>query len=96
MARGQNEKQIILNKILSTFEGSFIYDGVIRIPVDDVQIKVALTCAKDNVTPGGDMLAPGETLAIQKDEEPVFEQKLVEPSADELNAVGDLMSKLGL
>lgn len=96
MARGTTEKQEVISKIMSTFDGAFVYDGVIRIPVGDVQIKVALTCAKDNVTPGGDIATPGEAPAIKEGAEPVFEQKLVEPSEDELNEVSNLMSKLNL
>ena len=59
MARGQEEKLIIINKIKEVFPEAFEYDKTIRIPIGDVQIKVALTAAKDNVEPGGDAAVPG-------------------------------------
>ena len=53
MARGSIAKQNITDEILNYFPGSFIHDKVIRIPVMEngaiVEIKVALTCAKDVV-----------------------------------------------
>lgn len=62
MAKGTEEKQSVINKILETFEGSFIYNGgkEIRIPLNDVQIKCTLTCAKDNVSPDAETAIPGE------------------------------------
>ena len=59
MAKGQVAKQEITQKLLSTFEGSFLYNGnkEIRIPIiengETVEIKVTLTCAKENV--GGNL-----------------------------------------
>lgn len=52
--RGQDSKKIIFDKILSTFEGSFMYNNnkELRIPMlengERVEIKVTLTAAKDN------------------------------------------------
>ena len=66
MAKGQQSKTEILNKMMRTFDGAFLYnDGKeLRIPMiedgQEVQIKVALTCAKDNVVPGQDNALPGE------------------------------------
>ena len=101
MARGQEEKLIVINKIKEVFPEAFEYDKVIRIPIGDVQIKVALTAAKDNVEPGGDMVVPGvkiKKVAIANGTEPVFEEAsaIVEPSAEELNTVSNLMESLGL
>ena len=101
MAKGAEEKQIVINKIKEVFPEAFEYDKVIRIPIGDVQIKVALTCAKDNVEPGGDAAVPGvkaTKVAIAEGAEPVFEDvsATVEPSAEELNAVSNLMESLGL
>jgi hypothetical protein len=63
MAKGAEAKQIITQKILETFEGSFPYDKEIRIPIQEngetVQIKVTLTCAKVNVENGADSAVPG-------------------------------------
>ena len=101
MARGQEEKLIVINKIKEVFPEAFEYDKVIRIPIGDVQIKVALTCAKDNVEPGGDTAVPGvkaTKVTIAEGAEPVFEDvsKAIEPSQSELDAVSNLMSQLGL
>ena len=102
MARGQEEKLIVINKIKEIFPEAFEYDKTIRIPIGDVQIKVALTAAKDNVEPGGDAAVPGtkatKVVAIANGAEPVFEEAsaIVEPSAEELNTVSNLMESLGL
>ena len=100
-SRGAEEKQIVIDKIKEVFPEAFEYDKVIRIPIGDVQIKIALTCAKDNVEPGGDTAVPGvkaTKATIVKGAEPVFEDvsAVVEPSAEELNAVSSLMTSLGL
>ena len=101
MARGQEEKLIVINKIKEVFPEAFEYDKTIRIPIGDVQIKVALTAAKDNVEPGGDVAVPGvkaTKVTIAEGAEPVFEDvsKAIEPSQSELDAVNNLMSQLGL
>ena len=105
MARGQEEKLIVINKIKEVFPEAFEYDKTIRIPVGDVQIKVALTAAKDNVEPGGDVAVPGvkaTKFTIVEGAEPVFKDvsgyvsTVIEPSAEELNAVSNLMESLGL
>ena len=101
MVRGQEEKLIVINKIKEVFPEAFEYDKAIRIPIGDVQIKVALTAAKDNVEPGGDVAVPGvkaTKATIAEGAEPVFEDvsKTIEPSQSELDAVNNLMSQLGL
>ena len=101
MARGQEEKLIVINKIKEVFPEAFEYDKTIRIPIGDVQIKVASTAAKDNVEPGGDTAVPGvkaTKVTIAEGAEPVFEDvsKIIEPSQSELDAVNNLMSQLGL
>ena len=101
MARGQEEKLIVINKIKEVFPEAFEYDKTIRIPIGDIQIKVALTAAKDNVEPGGDVAVPGvkaTKVTIADGAEPVFEDvsTTIEPSQSELDAVSNLMSQLGL
>ena len=95
-ARGTEEKQIVIDKIKEVFPDAFEYDKVIRIPVGDVQIKVALTCAKDNVEPGGDNILPGTKVTIKEGEEPVFEKVKIEVSDEEKKNLADLMSALNL
>ena len=100
-SRGAEEKQIVIDKIKEVFPEAFEYDKVIRIPIGDVQIKVSLTAAKDNVEPGGDTAVPGvkaTKVTIAEGAEPIFEDvsKTIEPSQSELDAVSNLMSQLGL
>ena len=100
-SRGAEEKQIVIDKIKEVFPEAFEYDKAIRIPIGDIQIKVALTAAKDNVEPGGDVAVPGvkaTKVTIAEGAEPVFEDvsKTIEPSQSELDAVNNLMSQLGL
>ena len=101
MAKGAEEKQMIIDKIKEVFPEAFEYDKVIRIPIGDVQIKVTLTCAKDNVEPSGDIAVPGvkaTKVTITEGAEPVFEDvsATIKPSEEELNAVSNLMTQLGL
>ena len=100
-SRGAEEKQIVIDKIKEVFPEAFEYDKTIRIPIGDVQIKVTLTAAKDNVEPGGDAAVPGvkaTKVTIVDGAEPVFKDvsAAIEPSAEELNAVSNLMTSLGL
>lgn len=103
MARGQILKQDITKKILETFEGSFLYnDGKeIRIPGteegEELQIKVALTCAKENVNQGDDNKLPGETK-IESTVQTKIEQTEThtEPTEAEKQNVSDLLKALGL
>ena len=98
MARGADEKLSVQNQILGLFPNAFVYGKEIRVPVGDVQIKIALTCAKDNVEPGGDVALPGAKPIIIEGDEPTFGEakEVVEPSEDELAAVNKLMSALEL
>ena len=101
MARGAESKAIITKNILEKFEGSFLYnDGKeIRIPIqengEEIQIKVTLTAAKENVYLGQDNATPGATPINFEDNKPV-EQKIVEPTQEEKNNVKKLMETFGL
>ena len=97
-AKGAVSKEKIIAKILETFPGAFQYDKELRIPMmedgTEVQIKVALTCAKVNVERGGDTALPGDTVStVAPTPTP---SALVEPTAEEKERVSDLLSKLGL
>ena len=100
-SKGAEEKQMVIDKIKEVFPEAFEYDKAIRIPIGNVQIKVVLTCAKDNVKPSGDIAVSGvkaTKVTITEGAEPIFEDvsAVVEPSAEELNAVSNLMTQLGL
>lgn len=77
MARGAEEKLQIQNQILETFNDAFVYGKEIRIPVGDVQIKVVLTCAKDNVAAGADEMIPGAEVVVTE----TASEEHIEPSA---------------
>ena len=70
-ARGSIAKQEITQKILETFEGSFLYNGgkEIRIPIQEngelIQIKIALTAAKENVESGSDSAVPAKSDIVE-------------------------------
>ena len=92
MAKGSSSKQIITKKILEVFDGAFINDKEIRIPMEEggetVQIKVALTCAKVNVECGG-----ASSVASS---EPATPAQKVEVTEEEKQNVQKLMEGLGL
>ena len=77
MARGAEEKLQIQNQILETFNGAFVYGKEIRVPVGDVQIKIVLTCAKDNVAAGADEMIPGSEVVVTE----MASEEHIEPSA---------------
>ena len=105
MARGSEAKKIVIDKLLETFENSFLYnDGKeVRIPIEEngeeIQIKVALTAAKENVLPGGDNILPGEEtgkIEFSKENKERIEQPTAKPTKEELQNVNDLLKALGL
>ena len=99
--KGTIAKIEITNKILATFEGSFLYnDGKeIRIPMvedgNEVQIKVALTCAKENVTQGADVALPGSTETVVAATTSIPTTP-VETTQEEKDNIKKMMAALGL
>lgn len=95
-AKGTTEKDLITQQILSIFEGSFICNKEIRVPINDVQIKISLTCAKENVTIDGPA-TPAAVLSDAGFPSPVTPAKeLNAPTQEELDNVKTLMERLGL
>lgn len=101
MARGQESKSIIANKILQNFEGSFLYNGgkEIRIPIYEngelIQIKVTLTAAKENVEIGSDSALP-TAKAVQPTQPAVVDLPWEErvPTEQEKQSVVNVLNKL--
>lgn len=99
--KGTILKKEITDKILATFEGSFLYnDGKeIRIPGledgQELQVKVALTCAKTNVFPNGENALPGEDATTEV-LIPNATQAAVEITQEEKNNIKKMMEVLGL
>ena len=102
MAKGQQLKKEIQNKILETFPGSFLYnDGKeIRIcGIEDgqsLQVKCVLTCAKENVEIGADNAMPGDFPAPKMTAPTPVTTAPVQPSTEEKQKVADLLKRLGL
>ena len=97
MAKGQESKNIITQKILDTFEGAFQYDKEIRIPIMEngelVQIKVTLTAAKTNVEQGGENAVPG---AMKIESPTMITFGTVEATEEEKENVKNLLKSLNL
>ena len=102
MAKGAESKTKIQKQILEAFPGSFLYnDGKeIRIPMieggEQVQIKIALTCAKENVEIGADNAMPGDFPAPKMTAPTPVNTAPVQPSVEEKQKVADLLKSLGL
>lgn len=96
MAKGASSKEIVIKKILETFEGAFLADKELRIPLvednEPIQIKVALTCAKTNIDNPNESTS---SLTIPQPEQPK-KSMATEPSAEEKQNVSDLLARLGL
>lgn len=101
MARGAEAKAKIQKQILEAFPGSFLYnDGKeIRIPTPEgaeiVQIKVTLTCAKENVESGADNATPGDFPAPFKEVTPERVEPVAQTEQEKEN-VAAMLRKLGL
>lgn len=95
MARGAIAKENITKQILNTFEGSFINEKEIRIPYvengEEVEIKVTLTCAKDNVR--GSASAVNEPVSAWTTTEPAAPLQVTE---EEKKNVKKLLEALNL
>lgn len=106
MARGQAAKQEIMATILETFgSNSFLYNNGKEIRVntqedgEPVQIKITFTAAKTAVEPEDENAIPGalnvtdQVSEVKKEESPKI---VVEATADEKEAIADLMASLGI
>lgn len=94
--RGAVSKQAVIDKILETFQGSFVYGKELRIPMvedgEQVEIKVTLACAKTNVGDGavaGDFES-GNAVQVSVTEAPA------KPTQAEIDNISKLMDRLGL
>lgn len=95
MAKGSIAKEAITQKILNTFEGSFVYGKEIRVPYDEdgnrVEIKITLTCAKENV--GGNSAF---TVTEGQPTQPAQATAPAAPTEEEKTNIANLMQRLGL
>ena len=93
MARGADSKNIVIAKIQEMFPNAFFVDGKeLRIPMiegdEEVQLKVGLTCAKENVPHDGAVNAAA--VGVETPAAPV------EVSQEEKNRIQSMMAKLNL
>ena len=92
-ARGQKIKAQITQKILDTFDGSFINDKEIRICGEEdgypVQIKVTLTAAKENID------NPNEVIRMPQSADSANTIE-VSITSEEKKTVAQLLAGLGL
>lgn len=86
--RGNLAKTEIIKKILETFPGSFLSEKEIRIPWveegEQVQIKLNLVCAKDNIPHAGNDSTPAASVTSS------------ELTPEEKKETLDLIGRLGL
>lgn len=99
-ARGSESKNIITAKLLETFAGSFIYDKNVIIPMvengENLQIKIALTCAKTNVESGMDTAIPGAAPQSTPTLKVMDTHGVAEVTEEEKQNVLKAMAALGL
>ena len=101
MARGAQAKAELTEKILETFQGSFLDERTIRIPWiengEQLELKITLTCAKDvigdagGVSAAASVSAPKEASAFDNPEP--IKVKITESEAEN---VAKLLSALNL
>lgn len=94
MAKGAESKQVLFNKLMEIYPDAFMDDKVLRVPFkengDIVEIKVALTAAKD-VIGGASQSGPASNAAVEPTE-PV----LAQPTEQEIENIQNLLGKLGM
>ena len=94
--RGAESKSAITQKILDTFDGAFLYDKEIRIPMNEngeiVQIKCVLTCAKVNVGTDNNI----NTSSTENLSNAEVKTQTIELTEEEKNNVNTFIEKLGL
>lgn len=95
-ARGTAEKEFITAKIMEVFPDAFINGKELRIPivngVDEIQIKVTLTAAKDNMAHNYNSTA---TNPIETSAEPA-QPDLTGPDEQEKQSVVSLLELIGV
>lgn len=102
MARGAEFKKEITKKILEFFPNSFLYNDGKEIRIcgqedgNEIQVKVTLTAAKENVYSGQDNATPGVSAQENIINNQFIEHNIVEPTQEEKNNVKKLMETFGL
>lgn len=91
-ARGSAEKEFVMAKLMEVFPNAFMNGKEFRIPVmngnEEIQIKVTLTAAKDNVAHAETADAP-----VAEKQEPKV--NLTGPDEKEKSSVAELLNLIG-
>lgn len=105
MARGATFKTEVFQKIMEAFPNSFLTNGGKELRIygsedgEEIQIKVALTCAKVNVEHEGavstSMQSAGSSPVAATKSGPTPQPKM-EPSAEEKRKASEMLARLGL
>jgi len=103
-ARGSVLKKEITEKILDTFNNSFLYNDGKEIRIngiengEKIQIKVVLTAAKVAVEGGDDTVLPGEKTAATENIKPAGTNEKIpqEPTEAEKERLKTLLERLGI
>lgn len=97
--KGADSKEIIFKKLTEVFPGSFMDDKVLRIPMTEngepLEIKVALTCAKDILGDGVTASAFPDNGAATAPSLSISEAD-VEPTEEEKDNVAKMLKSLNL
>lgn len=102
MAKGQQLKKEIQERILQIFPQSFLYNDGKEIRIcgtengESLQIKCVLTCAKENVECGADVAIPGDFPAPPTAAVTPERTEPIKPTDEEKQAVNQLLRSLGL
>ena len=96
MAKGAISKDKVKEKILEVFEGSFVNDKEIRIPFvengEQIEIKVALTCAKEVI--GGGAAPASAEATVSAFPVPSAPAQKVEATDEEKQRLKELVARM--
>lgn len=105
MARGACAKEAIIKEVLKHFPGAFLNGKELRIPYmengEEVQIKIGLTCAKENVIPPGGSVINKNKISDPENEPSIppnadMGEYMTKPSPEEKERVKELVKVLGI
>ena len=98
-AKGSQAKAEVLAKLQEVFPNGFIYEKVFVVPcVEDnqrIDIKIALTAAKNPIEQGGDVAIPGAQAPTVSASTSTNEKTPMEPTAEEKKNISDFLSSMG-
>lgn len=96
MAKGAESKEKVKQKILEVFEGSFVNDKEIRIPMSEngeaLELKIVITCAKDVI--GGGIAPVSEEATVSAFPTPAAPAQKVEVTDEEKQRLKELVAKM--